>query len=119
MVVTRAEHLIEQGTLINGAQFKTNESSLQRLRELMEAFDEGLVGSDGKTYTTSAGVPITFTSKAEVKGLYRAAILYRSAVLERSSEIQQAMEGLANPLDPRLWDTSRPLDEIMAELNSA
>lgn len=110
-----AELRIEQGTEINQIQFRTNEASLQRLRELMDAFDAGLVGAGGKTYMTSAGVPLTFTSKSQVFAVYQAAILYRSAVLERSAQIQQ-LNPIPDPTQDVLWDTTRSLSEIMAEL---
>ncbi|KZL17697.1 hypothetical protein PsAD2_03034 [Pseudovibrio axinellae] len=111
-VAYQAEALIEIGAQINGTQFKTNEQSLQRLRELMDVFDMGLVEAEGRTYSTEAGDTLTFTTREQVEAVYSAAILYRSFVLERSAQIQQ-LDPIPDPSQDELWDQSQTLPDIL------
>ncbi|QUS59185.1 hypothetical protein [Pseudovibrio brasiliensis] len=115
-VSNRAETLINAGTQIEGVQFKTDEASLQRLRELIDAFKLGLIGSDGRSYHTAAGDLLTFKSVTEVEQFYSQALLYRSSILERSADMQQ-LDPIPDPSKEALWDVSKTLSEVLSEPN--
>ncbi|MGG9999752.1 hypothetical protein ACQU0X_06700 [Pseudovibrio ascidiaceicola] len=97
-----AERLINQGTLINGVQFRCDTDSISRLEGLVRGFEREAIGPEGKTYKTSAGVDITFTTKAQVQAVLNVADDYRDWILERSAQIQN-MASIPDPKDPDLW----------------
>lgn len=104
-----AEDLIEAGTVINGIQFKTNEKSLQRLRELLDGWVIDLYNENSPCiYTTNDGDLLTFTNDAQVKEIYHAAISYRSHILQRSAQLQN-MDPIPNPNTEGLWTKTSPL----------
>ncbi|MFS8180904.1 hypothetical protein ACMG4P_05005 [Pseudovibrio denitrificans] len=114
-VAEEAEQRIEMGTQINGIQFRCDDKSLRRLNALLRGFDRDAIGLEGKTYETAAGVPITFTSKAEVEFVLNSAEDFELALLERSAEIQQ-LDLIPDPSQDLLWDLTKTLPEIIEEL---
>lgn len=115
-VRAHAEMLIEQGTTIGALQFRCDDKSMRRLNALLRGFDRGAIGEDGKTYETAAGIPVTFKTRQEVEAVLNAAEDFESAILERSAELQH-LNPIRDPAQEKLWDTSRPLQEILAELS--
>ncbi len=106
-VSMEAERRINEGILINGIRFRCDTDSISRLEGLVRGFERGAVGSEGKTYKTSAGVDITFTTKEQVQAVLNAADDHRDWILERSAQIQN-MEPVPDPGDPDLWEKPAP-----------
>ncbi len=87
-VSMEAERRINEGTLINGIRFRCDTDSISRLEGLVRGGDHGKIGPEGKTYKTSAGVDITFTTKEQVQAVLNTADDHRDWILERSAQIQ-------------------------------
>ncbi len=101
-MAAHAETLINQGMLINDVQFRCDVDSISRLEGLVRGFERGAVGPGGKTYKTSAGVDIPFTTKEHVMEVLNAADDHRDWILERSAQIQN-MDPIPDPSDKTLW----------------
>ncbi|SDQ99912.1 hypothetical protein [Pseudovibrio sp. Tun.PSC04-5.I4] len=108
-----AEILIDQGTQINGIQFKTDLESVSRLKEMLDGFDAGLPEASAVKAITSAGVLLELDSRGKVEALYHAAIRYRAGIVTRSAEIQQ-LPVIPDPSNGTLWDLTKPLADILS-----
>ncbi|SDR07486.1 hypothetical protein [Pseudovibrio sp. Tun.PSC04-5.I4] len=102
-VSEEAEQRIILGTKINGIQFKCDTDSISRLEGLLRGFERGIIGPEGKTYKTSAGVDLTFTTQEQVQTVLAAADDHRDWILERSAQIQN-IEPIPDPTDDDLWE---------------
>ncbi|QUS59214.1 hypothetical protein [Pseudovibrio brasiliensis] len=110
-----AEFLIEQGTLINGVMFRTNAESVNRLREMLDAYDAGLPEALNFQALTANGEMLELDTREKVVGLYHAAIRYRAGIVTRSAEIQK-LASIPDPEQTALWDLSKPLENILDDL---
>lgn len=98
-----AEYLIGVGIEINGIRFKTDGESIQRLRELIDGFNYGMVDNNtGKTYSTDSGHVIKYKTKEDAEYFYKQAIKWRSFVLERSSVLQN-LTPIPDIFDQKWW----------------
>ncbi len=121
-VSNHAEVLIEQGTQINGIQFKCDERSVERLREVIDGFKAGLPEASQTKAMTQAGVLLEFDTQEKAQALYNAACVYRSKIITRSAEIQNELDQLQqdhpqiNVTSATLWDVSKTFAEAKAAL---
>ncbi|WP_057464373.1 hypothetical protein [Pseudovibrio sp. POLY-S9] len=113
-VSLEAEKRIEVGTQINGHQFKTDQASVSRLREMLDGFEAGLPEASQVKACTAEGVLLVLDTQEKVQALYHAAIKYRAGIVTRSAEIQQ-LDPIPDPSQDILWDLSKPLTKIMAQ----
>ncbi|MGH0004065.1 hypothetical protein ACQU0X_28675 [Pseudovibrio ascidiaceicola] len=114
-VSKEAEKRIEAGTQINGHQFKTDQDSVSRLREMLDGFGAGLPEASQVKACTAEGVLLVLDTEEKVQALYHAAIKYRAGIVTRSAEIQQ-LNPIPDPSQDALWDLSKTLPEALAEL---
>jgi hypothetical protein len=114
-VRAKAEQLIKQGTQINGRQFKTDQASVSRLREMLDGFDAGLPEASQVKACTAEGVLLVLDTQEKVQALYHAAIKYRAGIVTRSAEIQQ-LDPIPDPSQDALWDLTKTLPEALAAL---
>ncbi|KZL10720.1 hypothetical protein [Pseudovibrio sp. Ad26] len=115
IVSDEAERRIEQGTQINGTQFKTDQASVSRLREMLDGFGAGLPEASQVKACTAEGVLLVLDTQEKVQTLYHAAIKYRAGIVTRSAEIQQ-LDPIPDPSKDPLWDLTKTLPEALAAL---
>jgi hypothetical protein len=96
-----AERRIRSGILVNGAAFRADDASTQRVGEMVAAFAAGLVGPDGVSFRTAAGSAFTLTAQSQAEAIRDALLRHRAACLAVSAALQEAPP--ANPADPALW----------------
>ncbi len=114
-VSLEAERRIEAGTHINGTQFKTDQASVSRLREMLDGFGAGLPEASQVKACTAEGVLLVLDTQEKVQALYHAAIKYRAGIVTRSAEIQQ-LDPIPDPSKDPLWDLTKTLPKALAAL---
>jgi uncharacterized phage protein gp47/JayE len=96
-----AEQRMARGILVNGVAFRADETSTQRVGELLSSFEDGLVGPEGVTFRTASGVVFTLTGAAHAQAVYDAQRRHRAACLAASAALQAAPP--ADPTSDAHW----------------
>lgn len=96
-----AERRILTGIIVNGAPFRADDASTQRVGEMVAAFAAGLVGPEGVRFRTAAGTVFTLTAQAQAEAIRDALLRHRAACLAASAVLQDAPP--QNPADPSHW----------------
>lgn len=98
-----AERRIQAGIIVNGAPFRADDTSTQRIGEMVAAFAAGLVGPDGVTFRTAGGAAFTLTLQSEAEAIRDALLRHRAGCLATSAALQN--DPPADPSDPSYWPT--------------
>ncbi|HAE02167.1 MAG TPA: hypothetical protein DCL95_14455 [Rhodospirillaceae bacterium] len=84
-----AESRMAKGILVNGSPFRCDETSSQRMGEIVQAFTDGVVDeTEGVQFITAAGVLMTLTSETQARQIFDAMRHYRQACLAASANLQ-------------------------------
>ncbi|MEQ8829589.1 MAG: hypothetical protein RLW87_07250 [Alphaproteobacteria bacterium] len=89
-IAAEAERRIAVGILVDGAAFRGDDASVQRVSEMLDAFERALVPVEGVTFATAAGNVLTLTETAAAAAIYEALLRHRAAVLARSAVLRAA-----------------------------
>jgi len=94
-VSAEANRRIDVGINNAGKVFRTDDSTTQKLAELVQGFKDGDVPEGGYTFATAAGDEVTYAAEDEADFIRRVANAYRAQVLE-ASRILQADEPITS-----------------------
>lgn len=89
-IEAEAERRIAVGILVGGAAFRGDDASVQRVSEMLDAFERDLVPEEGVTFATAAGNVLTLTETAAAAAIYEALLRHRAAVLATSAVLRAA-----------------------------
>ena len=102
-VAEEAERRIADGILVDEQPFRADDTSRQRLRDMIGQFRRGNTKPTGQTFRTKAGQEFTWTrieqpqAVADEIGGYVVALLSRSAELQRSPPADVTVDHLWPP----------------------
>jgi hypothetical protein len=96
-----AESRIARGIVVNGSPFRCDETSSQRISEIVQAFVDDLIAEDGVRFTTAVGVEMTLTTEAQARSIFDAMRRHRQACLTASAALQT--DPPANIADDTHW----------------
>jgi hypothetical protein len=84
-----AESRMAKGILVNGSPFRCDETSSQRMGEIVQAFSDAVVDETaGVQFVTAAGVLMTLTTATQARQIFDAMRRYRQACLAASAVLQ-------------------------------
>lgn len=74
-----AERRMTKGVLVQGHLFRADDTSTQRVGEMLAAFEDGLVGPQGVRFRTAIGMSFAVTAANQIQLTYNAQRRYRAA----------------------------------------
>lgn len=103
VIQAEADRRVSAGIITAGKPYKTDDSTTQKLRELVQGFRDGDVPIGGYTFSTAAGDAVTYETEAQADFIRRIANAYRAQVLAASHVLQTSDPIPADYTDDVHW----------------